>query len=286
MIRKSNARTRKTTTIHNAPGSQNDSPSGHLDTTNRQENLEPLQSNLLDDLFPTRNDEDATEVPDTLTRWLREDDVPEHDTTEDADPDEYDDKLSELPQRVQAAWPAQGRDREGSMAGSVASNKSAYLTDLEAQMRDNARRKKLEAEQDQEYEAKLAREREQSARYGGGGEPLRNPDGSLVTNLRLAPNAWSPDTVYHESAERSRSLTPEGRRSLTPEPRRSTQPRPPLPAKGTSVVAAPQQIGSAGEEALRIENAALKAEVSRLTAQMDLLLQAFQLERQKPRLAL
>ena len=70
---------------------------------------------------------------------------------------------------------------------------SAYAKELEAQISNNKRRRdreKLEQEaRDRREEEQVARERAQPVRRGGGGEPIRNADGNVVTQLHLLKDA-------------------------------------------------------------------------------------------------
>ena len=70
---------------------------------------------------------------------------------------------------------------------------SAYAKELEAQISNNKRRRdreKLEQEaRERREEEQVVRERAQPGRRGGGGEPIRNADGNVVTQLHLLKDA-------------------------------------------------------------------------------------------------
>jgi len=204
---------------------------------------------------------------------------------------------------VQAVWDGERRENGGKgwkekEDGSVASNKSRYLEELEEQMRNNAERKRKEAEAERLLEEKLAEERKATARWGGGGEPLRNQDGTPRADLR-GEVTWT-----------EKKIPPGGRRSVSPCPDQAaashsrapldfiTPPRMPPQVQAWAEARSsrgsdsnsgfPQQKGHDGGQhdmgavvAIMQGDQELKSEIVRLTTQLDLVLKAFQMEREK-----
>ena len=159
-------------------------PAAVPDTT--ESSVAQLSATVLDELFPTdghTKDEDHDVIEedgdhhnndltyevldmspintqhDTLARWLASKPNPDNNS-----------RSVPSPRQLTVADEVQ----------SAVTTQSTYLEDLEAQMRDNAARKKLEEEAEAALEVKLAQEREQCNRYGGGGEPIRGADGQVV----------------------------------------------------------------------------------------------------------
>lgn len=267
------------------------------ETTLSHPDVPELRSSYLDKLFPTEKEKQVGEVDrpnhgeeeaehgppaSPLSRWLQ-----------DGTPDDLSDVELEHPAVVQdRCHYERGRSpvRRGREDGSVITSGSSYLEDLEEQIRANQTKKAEEAQAEAEFEAKCERERLSMARYGGGGEPLRGPHGEFITATRGTVH-WTYDSeesvaMVGRAGSRHSSPSPSQRRTAKSLPSR-TPPKPqrlagndakklPLPKASAAAAAC-----STPQEALVKENEQLKAEVKRLRAQMDLLMQAFQMERAK-----
>lgn len=272
------------------------------DEENRQPDAE-LGSSFLDELFPTTavsTTQDTTaltrqrrvhaylatqgrgehsgnggQAHDPLARWLESKEG--NGEEEEEEEGEGEDAVSELPGRgaaVRQRWEAT------SDAGTVTTSKSSYLEDLEHQIQQNKAKKTRQQQEEKALEAKLSRERDTGARYGGGGEPHRSSDGEVVACLRRA--AWTFESE-HPSPPGSRGTSPARARATQPisqkTPAKSACRRPPA---GEGPPAAPKRdVVADGEDGLRQENGRLRQEVARLQAQMGHILEALTLERQR-----
>jgi len=92
-----------------------------------------------------------------------------------------------------------------------------YAQELESQMKNNQRRRQRDQLEQAERERREDEDIEREAvrpRRGGGGEPIRNVDGSQITALRLLKdaegNVVGPNNLGGELLERTRGAPPGG----------------------------------------------------------------------------
>jgi len=171
--------------------------------------------------------------------------------------------------------------RCASQCGSVSSNTTGYLAELEQQILSNKERKLAEAKAEAALDEKIARERQTIARWGGGGEPIRHPEtGEAVTQLSQQLHQYNHQGAAHEATYE----VPSGdivNNSHPPKATRAAHSRSASPTRPPEGGAAVSRSHSISEQNLRERNYVLEREVARLRSQLKLVTEAFQLELEK-----